>query len=164
MTSQLERLIGVLSDGRVEYVVIGGVAALAHGSALPTYDLDVCYRRDAENIGRLCDALQPFRPRLRGAPADLPFVLDLATVLTGLNFTLATEIGDLDLLGEVAGLGEFPEVAAVSEEVDLYGRQVKVLSLEGLIRSKEATGRAKDQVYLAELEALLELQRQSGTE
>ena len=144
-------------------MVIGGVAALAHGSALPTYDLDVCYRRDAESIRRLCDALRPYRPRLRGAPADLPFVLESAAVLAGLNFTLATEIGELDLLGEVAGLGEFLEVAAQSEGVDLYGRQVKVLSLEGLIRSKEAAGRPKDQVYLAELEALLELQRTTRT-
>ena len=159
MTAQIEQLIRILSEGGVEYVLLGGVAALAHGSAMVTFDVDVCYRRDRQNVARLCGALRPFHPALRGAPADLPFVLDPPTVLTGLNFTLATDIGEIDLLGEVAGLGEYFEVEAQSVVAELYGLRVRVLSLEGLIRSKKAAGRPKDLTHLVELEALQEMQQ-----
>jgi predicted nucleotidyltransferase len=161
-TTQFERLIAVLSQGQVEFVLIGGLAAIAHGSAHMTYDVDVCYRRTAENIARLCEALEPYHPYLRGAPPGLPFRLDLATVQSGLNFTLTTDIGDLDLFGQVTGLGGCDEVAAISEVMELFGFSVRVLSLEGLIGAKTAAGRQKDLLALPELEALLELRKRGG--
>jgi hypothetical protein len=140
-------------------VVIGGMAAVAQGSSYVTVDLDVCYQRQPVNYHRVSSALLPFKPRLRNAPADLPFVLDAATLKAGLNFTLTTEAGDIDLLGEVAGLGNYEVVKTYAEEMEVYHNKVWVLNLDGLILSKKAAGRVKDQLVLPELEALREAQR-----
>jgi len=77
MKTDIERIIRELVQGRVAFVVIGGVAASTHGSAQLTFDVDICYRRDAGNIERLCRTLEPLRPRLRNAPAGVPFKLDV---------------------------------------------------------------------------------------
>src|SRR5215475_4579979 len=106
---KLEDTIRALYDEGVEFVLIGGSAMGLQGSAHVTKDIDVCYARTPANIARLAKALQPLRPSLRNAPANPPFALDAATITAGLNFTLSTGLGDLDLLGEVSGLGAFPE-------------------------------------------------------
>lgn len=152
----LKNLILCLADNRVEFVIIGGVAATVHGSAYVTYDLDICYRRDAGNLARLAKALAPHHPKLRDAPDDLPFFWDETTLRRGLNFTLKTDLGDIDLLGEVAGLGGFEQVLASSVSVALFGVACAVLSLEALIEAKRAAGRPKDRLILPELEALRE--------
>jgi len=152
------RLLGTLSDGDVDFVVIGAVALVVHGSARITRDLDVCYARDANNLERLSAALLPLSPGLRGAPADLPFTLTAATLRSGLNFTLTTTAGEIDLLGEVTGLGSYATVRRLSAPVPLYDRQIRVLSLEGLERAKRAAGRLKD---LADLEEILEIRRRT---
>jgi predicted nucleotidyltransferase len=114
------------------------------------------YGRSPENVTRLAQALAPYQPYLRGAPEGLPFVLDSATILRGLNFTLTTTIGDIDLLGEVTGGGRFEQLVARAEPLELEGRHCLVVTLETLIALKRAAGRAKDREALAELEALLE--------
>jgi hypothetical protein len=161
---QTERLLTALCQANVAFVVIGGMAAVAQGSAYVTADLDICYQRQPNNYQRLSEALQPFQPRLRGAPVDLPFVLDARTLRGGLNFTLTTEGGDLDLLGEVTGLGDYEAVKAHAEEVELYGYRVWVLTLRGLIISKQAAGRPKDLRLLPELQALQALRTESREE
>ncbi len=143
----LETLLEVLHVAEVQFVLIGGVAAVAHGSAHITRDVDVCYERIAQ-------ALAPLEPTLRGAPPDLPFQWDATTLRNGSNFTLSTEAGPLDLLGFVSGLGSYADVKAQAEPLELYGHATWVLSLEGLIRSKEATGRIKDERMLPELRSL----------
>lgn len=148
-------VIGVLADAGVEVVVIGGLAAQAHGSARITQDTDFIYRRTPENIDRLVRALAPHRPYLRGAPPGLPFRFDAATVQRGLNFTLTTAMGDVDLLGEAAGIGGYDEVLSGTITLSVFGRDVLVLDLPTLIRSKRAAGRPKDLEAIAELEALL---------
>jgi predicted nucleotidyltransferase len=160
--TQLEALVGLLADGGVEFVVVGGLAAVVHGSAYVTHDVDVCYGRSATNVNRLCGALAPAHPTLRGAPPGLPFRLDPPTVAAGLNFTLDTDLGALDILGEVQGLGAYPRVVAHSEVVRLFGRSVQVLTLEALILAKRAAGRRKDLLLLPELEALLDLKKPPG--
>ena len=152
-------LMTALVDGNVDFVVIGGVALVVHGSARVTRDLDICYSRERENMARLARALKPFRPTLRGAPAHLPFGLNEPTLRSGLNFTLSTDAGDLDLLGEVGGLGMFPVAARLSTVIELYGVNVRVLSLDGLERAKRAAGRLKD---LVDLEDILAIRRQTG--
>jgi hypothetical protein len=154
------RSLDVLRDARVNFVVLGGVAASAHGSAYLTQDLDVCYDRSSTNMERLAKALRPLHPRLRGAPAGLPFSFDPPTISRGMNFTLATDLGDLDLFGEVLGIGQYAEVKALSVTLELFGRPCEVLSLEGLIRSKRAAGRTKDLLVLPELEALQEIEKE----
>jgi hypothetical protein len=91
----------------IEFVVIGRMAAVAQGSAYLTLDLDLCYSRKTENLQKLAHALAPFQPLLRGVSPDLPFRLDASALKSGLNFTLTTDLGDLDLLGEVAALGAY---------------------------------------------------------
>jgi predicted nucleotidyltransferase len=161
MMIDFEGLLTLLGEAGVEFIVIGGVAVVAHGSAYNTFDLDVCYHRTRENIVRLCHAVVPIHPTLRNAPKDIPFRFDPPTVQAGLNFTLDTDLGALDLLGEVPPLGSYPQVVAHSEAIPLFGLQVQVLSLDALIQVKQSTGRLKDKLVLPELEALLELKKQA---
>jgi hypothetical protein len=147
-------LIRTLADARVEFILVGGVAATVHGSARLTRDVDVVYARDDENIAKIVEALAPLSPYLRGAPPGLPFVLDAATVKRGLNFTLTTRLGDLDLLGEVTGGGGFTELRDHAPVVRLFDHDVRCLGLDWLIRVKRAAGRPKDLEAVAELEAL----------
>lgn len=159
-----EKVLPILNQAQVEYVVIGGVAMVAHGSARATFDIDLCYKRTKENIKKLCDALEPFHPRLRGAPKNLPFHFDPRTVAAGFNFTLSTDLGDIDLLGEVAGLGFYDAVFNSSEAKDLEKTSCRVLSLEGLFRAKNAAGRNKDIEALKEIRSLQELKDRLGAE
>ncbi len=156
MTPDLLGFVRVLSAAGVEYIIVGGVAAGIHGALRTTVDLDVVYRRTEHNIDRLTSALAPFQPYLRGAPAGLPFRFDRDTVLRGLNFTLATTLGALDLLGEVTGGGTFENLIPASETVTLEGCDCRVVSLPTLIALKRAAGRGKDREVVAELELLLE--------
>jgi predicted nucleotidyltransferase len=149
-------LIRVLSEARVEFIVIGGVAGVIHGSTHLTFDLDVLYSRTPVNLARIADALLPIEPYLRGAPPGLPFQLDVATLARGLNFTLTTSLGDLDLLAEVAGGGTYDALHGEAEILELEGQPVRCVSLRRLIALKRAAGRSKDRDALAGLEALLE--------
>jgi hypothetical protein len=153
--------ITILQKGEVEFIVIGGLAATLHGSARVTLDVDVLYRRSDENIARLARSLASIDPYLRGAPEGLPFRWDALTIAAGLNFTLATTIGPLDLLGEVAGIGAYEDAVPHSQAMTLFGHQVLVLDLDWLIKSKRAAGRTKDLETLAELELLEELRKQT---
>lgn len=156
--TDFELLFRRLSDEHVELVVVGGLAVISHGHIRATVDLDICYARSPENLERLVRALGPLQPKLRGAPPELPFFWDAQTLRNGLNFTLTTTAGDIDLLGEVTGLGGYGEIALRSEVVELYGAQVRIMSLADLIRAKAAAGRAKD---LVDLEALRKLEGSS---
>jgi len=152
-----DALIRRLSEHDVEFVLIGGLAMIVHGSAAITKDLDVCYRRTPDNIVAVTSALADIHPYLRGAPAGLPFRFDPPTIQAGLNFTLLTDLGDVDLLGEVSGVGGYDQAVAQAVERELYGVTVRVLSLDGLIAAKKAAGRGKDQTHLLELEELKKL-------
>jgi predicted nucleotidyltransferase len=149
-------LLRALHSAGVEFVLVGGVAATVHGSARLTRDVDVVYRRGAQNHERLVNALAPLAPYLRGAPPGLPFTWDTETIRRGLNFTLTTTLGDIDLLGEAAGGGTFERLLPRSTEVGLYELKVRCVDLTALIQLKRAAGRPKDLEVIAELEALHE--------
>jgi hypothetical protein len=151
VTPDYQAIFQTLLEHEVEFVVIGAVALVLHGSPRVTRDLDICYSRERANLERMAAALQPFAPTLRGAPDDLPFTLDAATLRAGLNFTLRSSAGDLDLLGDVTGIGGYPAVRRMSVLMPVYGRDVRVLGLDGLERAKRAAGRLKDLVDLAEI-------------
>ena len=155
-------LVGLLSAGYVEFILLGGVAAVLHGSAHLTFDLDILYRRTPDNLDKLARALQSIHPYLRGAPPGLPFTLDADTLARGLNFTLTTRLGDLDLLGEVVGGGTYDALVGESVLATLEGHEVRCVSLRRLIALKRAAGRPKDLDMLAGLEALLEERERSG--
>jgi hypothetical protein len=152
--TDFERLLAVLTHGGVEFIVIGGFAATAHGSAHVTVDLDVVYRRTPANVERMARALESLEPYLRGAPPGLPFRFDGETIRQGLNFTLVTRAGDLDLLGEATGGGTYEALLPHSEVREIAGLDCRFVNLPTLIRLKRAAGRPKDLERIAELEAL----------
>jgi predicted nucleotidyltransferase len=156
------RVIRSLDEHKVEFVIIGGMAAVSLGVPIATRHLDICYRRSKQNIVLLAKALEPLHPKLRGAPLDLPFVFDATTIEHGSNFAFVTDAGDLDILGYVSGLGEYAEVAGDAETLEIYGVKVKVMSLETLVKAKKATGRTKDQIQLLEIEAAVRLRREQA--
>ena len=159
MIATLDTVVPRLQAAGVEFLVIGGWAAVIHGSARVTLDVDVVYRRDRDNLERVVDALTPLEPYLRGAPAGLPFCLDIATLRMGLNFTLTTTIGDIDLFGEVTGGGTYEDLLPYSEIRTATGMTCRVVTLERLIQLKRAAGRPRDLEVIAELQALLEERR-----
>ncbi|MEO5579955.1 MAG: hypothetical protein ABIR58_04800 [Gemmatimonadaceae bacterium] len=150
------RLLSALHRPRAEYIIIGGVAATVHGSSRLTQDVDVCYERTDANLDRVVRALRRLKPNLRGAPRGLPFEWSAATLRAGLNFTLTTTAGDIDLLGEVTGGGRYSDLIDHTIDVVLFGKPTKVLHLEWLIATKRAAGRPRDLEAIAELEALRE--------
>jgi hypothetical protein len=156
LSNIIEAPLRLLGEYKVECVIVGGVAAAIHGSLLLTNDLDVCYSRDPANLKQLADALHSVHARLRNAPEGLPFILDAETLKRGLNFTFASDIGDLDLLGEVRGVGHYDEVRSGSVTVELFGYRFSVIDIGKLIVAKRAAGRPKDLIALPELEAIQE--------
>src|SRR6266404_5938295 len=119
------RLFGALHNARVEYIIIGGVAATVHGSSRLTQDIDICYSRTSANLERIVRALRPLKPYLRGVPQGLPFEWSAATLKAGLNFTLTTTAGDIDLLGEVTGGGTYDDLIDHTIDVTLFGHRTK---------------------------------------
>lgn len=157
---EVDRLLQALSRHDVDFVVIGGMAGLAHGSAYPTYDLDVAYARDRANLERMVATLKELDVTLRGAPSGLPFQLDTQTLANGSNFTFDSPHGSFDILADAAGMGSYEElrngaVVATIEEIE-----VRVASLNHLIAMKRAANRPKDQLMVEEYISLDDQQRQ----
>ena len=162
--TQLERLLAALTNAGVEFIIVGGVAERAHGSSRLTDDIDLSYARSPENLTRLVKALAPLRPYWRGAPRGLPFEWSVATLREGLNFTLTTSAGAIDLVGEITGGGQYSDLLPHALTITIFGRDVRLLDLPWLIRLKRAAGRPKDFEVIAELESLQEeIQQQRHT-
>jgi hypothetical protein len=152
-------LLEALSDAGVDFVLIGGIAGGAHGSAYPTYDIDVMYARDRPNLERLALALRDLKATLRGAPPDLQFLLDAETLEAGANFTFQTRFGPLDILAYPSGAPSYARVREHAASIDIGGRTVRVASLDHLIAMKEAAGRTKDKLMATEYRELADEQR-----
>jgi hypothetical protein len=147
-------LLAALAEHDVDFVVIGGIAGGAHGSAYPTYDLEVAYARDDDNLERLASAVRALGARLRGAPPDVPFQLDAKALKAGANFTFVTDLGDLDILADPAGAPAYELLKAGATTADIRGLPVRVASLDHLIAMKEAAGRTKDKLMATEYRVL----------
>jgi hypothetical protein len=156
---RLKEILTCLQRHEVDFVVIGGLAGLAHGSAYPTYDVDVAYSRERENLERLAAALQELGATLRGAPGGLPFLLDARSLENGANFTFATPYGSLDILSDPVGAPPYSQLRAASDEVPIEGVLVRVASLDHLIAMKEAAGRPKDKLMATEYRVLSDVLR-----
>lgn len=152
-------LLKVLGRHGVDFVVVGGMAGLAHGSAYPTFDLDIAYSRDEANLGRLAAALEELGVTLRGAPPGLPFQVDAQTLANGANFTFKSEFGDVDILGDVAGLRDYDALRGASIVDAIEGVTVRVASLDHLIAMKRAANRPKDKLMVEEYLAIADEQR-----
>jgi hypothetical protein len=149
-------LLDRLRSEDVAFILVGGVAATIHGSTRLTQDLDIVYDRSEPNLDRLTEALSDVRPYPRGAPPGLPFDWSAATLRRGLNFILATTIGDIDLFGEIAGGGGFDDLLGGTIEVEIFGGRYRCVDLDRLIALKRAAGRPRDFETIAELEVVRE--------
>jgi hypothetical protein len=154
--TDFDALLTTLARHQVEFIVIGGAAAIAHGSARLTQYLDIVYARSPENLKRLVAALLSYHPYLRGVPPGLPFRWEPETLARGLNFTLVTSLGDIDLLGEIPGGRSYRDLCDEAIDLQIFNTHCLCLSLPQLIRAKRAAGRPKDLETLAELEAIEE--------
>jgi hypothetical protein len=152
-------ILDVLVRHGVDFVVIGGLAGIAHGSAYPSYDVDIAYERSRENLQRLADALSELGATLRGAPAGLPFLLDAETLRAGMNFTFLTRLGSLDILGDPAGAPRYEDLRAAGSDESLWGVTVRIAGLDHLIAMKEAAGRTKDKLMASEYRVISDLLR-----
>ncbi len=155
MASTLELLRRLVRE-KVEFVLVGGMAAIAHGSASVTEDVDVCVRFDAETVGGLSRALGDVHPIQRMSAQRAP-VVDWSGFVGSRNLYLATDLGVLDLLGELTGLGGWERVVTNAVKLTLLpDLEVKVIGFADLIASKRAVARPKDLRVARELELVLE--------
>lgn len=145
-----------LIEHGVEFIVIGGYAAVLYGSPLFTADADVCPNTDPANLARLCDALRALDARLRTAtePEGVPFRCDEHFLETMRVVNLVTRFGDLDLAFQPAAVGGYDDLIGAAADFDIGGVVVKVADLDDIIRSKEAVNRDKDRLGLVHLYAL----------
>jgi predicted nucleotidyltransferase len=161
MVSTLD-LLKRLNQHGVRYVLVGGMACVVHGSQVVTQDVDICAPFTPENLSRLLAALAGTHPRFRMS-ADLRPLPDVPEELAGFkNLYLITDLGRLDVLSEIAGVGEYSEVEQRTVRVDLEGTPCRVLDLDTLIAAKKAMSSPKDRQVVIELEAIRERLRSSG--
>lgn len=148
-----ENLIKSLCANDVDFVIIGGFAAVVHGVSTLTQDIDLAVSFDENNFAHLVDALQELHPvhRQNNAP------LDENSITAGFkNLYLLTDVGPVDCLSEVAGIGAFDEVLKQSIEIDLFDHKCRVLSIDGLIETKKQMNRPKDKETIIQLMAIKE--------
>lgn len=156
----LSELLQRLCNAGIDFVIVGGLAGTVHGSALVTKDIDICAVVSAENVSRLRDAIHDLNPVHRLTSPRRSFLDDTDLDGTFKNLYLQTSLGPLDVLSSILGVGDFETVRGGSVEIELFGWRCRVMSLEDLIRAKEALGREKDRLAVKELRAIAEKQRQ----
>jgi hypothetical protein len=154
-------LRGLLA-GEVEFVVVGGVAAIMLGSPLHTNDLDICYETSDRNVARMVGVLRGWNAYLRGVERGLPWVLDLRAVRTNPVLTLIGDQGLIDIMDRLDGVGDYMAALAVSNDATWDDLRFRILSLDALVAAKRAAGRRKDQIGLRVLEAVREERRKRG--
>lgn len=154
-------LISRLAKAGVDFVIIGGVAGAIHGSAYGTYDLDIAYGRDPENLARLIAVLRDVGAKLRvaGGAEDLPFQLEVRTLEAGANFTFDTRFGSLDILEYMPGAPRYEVLRRGATVIRVAEHDVRVAGLDHLIGMKEAAGRTKDKLHASEYRVISDLLR-----
>lgn len=156
----LSELTRRLISSQVEFVLIGGFAAVAHGVTLVTRDVDICCRFSEANLMRLQEAFSDLHPVHRSRP-DLPLALTAEQCASLKNLYLKTDLGIIDCLGEVLGVGNFEEVLNQSIEVELPYGKCRILDIEALIRAKEAMNRDQDRIAVKYLKEIKKQQSQN---
>ena len=157
MDLDLERLFATLHRHEVVYVLIGGLAAVFHGSPFPTEDADITPDTDGANLTRLATALQELNARIRtgSVPEGLPFACDAQALAGAQTWNLVTDAGDLDIAFQPSGTHGYSDLHRGAAQAELYASTVEIASLGDVIRSKQAANRPKDQRVLPTLRELL---------
>lgn len=158
----LRALLARLVAHEVDFVVVGGIAMIAHGSARFTQDLDICYSTDTSNLEALGKALVELGAKLRGIPEQLPFVPDVQTLRRTMILTLDSDEGAIDLLVAPAGAPRYVLLRDRAIEAELDGIVVQVASLDDLEAMKRAAARPKDLIDLEEIEVIRRLSANRG--
>ena len=159
---ELEPLLDRLIEHEVEFVVIGGLAAVTHGASVRTQDLDICCPFTIDNLMRLQQAIADLHPVHRMTPDKTPLTLTPDDCRLLKNLYIGTDLGQLDCLGAVTGLGDYAAVGKESVELELAAGRCKVLGIDALIRAKEAMGAPKDMHTVLLLKAIKERWQQEG--
>jgi predicted nucleotidyltransferase len=157
--TELNRLLQRLFDAEIDFVIVGGFGAVLHGSSLLTRDLDVCAVLTAQNLEKLRTTFGDLHPTHRLTPQRLSFLENPEPGTALKNLYLQTDLGPLDLMSAITGVGDYSRVVAGSIEVELFGHRVRVIGIEDLILAKETLGREKDLLAVKELRAILEKTR-----
>lgn len=153
--NNLNNLLQVLLEHKIDFVLIGGFAGVVHGSTQVTRDLDICALVTPIQVEKLRTALKDLHPRHRMNPNFKPSFLTEPSDLESLkNIYLETDLGVLDVISEVTEVGDYEQVKKNSVEIDLFGQKCRVISIDALIKAKEKMGRPKDKMVVAELKAL----------
>ncbi len=156
----LSELTRRLIAAQVEFVLVGGFAAVAHGVTLVTRDVDICCRFSEANLMRIQKAFDGLHPVHRARP-DLPLELTSEQCASLNNLYLKTDFGIVDCLGEVLGIGNFEAVLKNSIEVELPYGQCRILEIDALIRAKEAMNRDHDRITVKYLKEIKKQQNQN---
>ena len=160
MIQDFNRLLHRLADSDLEFVIIGGFAAITHGSSLVTRDLDICVLLTNETVEKLRNLLADWHPKHRMTPQRLSFLEHPKTGPVQ-NLYLETDYGVIDILSSVLGVGDFARLKSSAEIYAIGDREYRVISLEDLITAKAAVGREKDLLAVKELRAIAAKRGQS---
>jgi len=152
-------IVALVTDG-IRFVVIGGVAATIQGSARFTNDIDFCYDTAPDNVERFAARLAQWNAYLRGVERGLPFVMDARAFRITPVMTLTTDVGDIDVMDIVPGVGRYEDAVRKSDRIAIGSVEFLSLTLDALIASKRAVRRPRDVEHLIELEALRALRRE----
>jgi hypothetical protein len=155
----ISSLLGRLARAHVDFVVVGGVAVIAHGYERNTGDLDICYSREPANLELLGQVLVDLGARVRNIDGDIPFVPDARTLRGTQILALDTPEGGLDLLVDPDGSPGYEALKADAEPIDFDGREILIASIEDLLAMKRAANRLQDQTDIEALTAIQRLRR-----
>lgn len=148
------QLLQRLADAGLEFVLVGGFAAVSHGSFQLTRDVDICAVLTETNVAKVREALRDWNPRHRMTPQKLSFLKYPPAGETINNLYLQTDMGMVDILSSIKGVGDFQRLNATAEVLEVDGLKIRVISLGDLITAKEAMGRERDLIVAKELRAI----------
>lgn len=151
LTDIIERLI----KAEVDFVLVGGLAAVTYGSSMATQDIDICCSLAPDNLLRIQSALEGLHPVHRMTTHLVPLQLTEENCKSLKNLYLETDWGQLDCLGEILGLGNYEEVKRLSQTLELDGSEFRILRIDALITAKKAMGRPKDIETIKQLEVIM---------
>jgi hypothetical protein len=159
MKSNVADLLKLLSKGKVDFVIVGGFAGIVHGITIVTEDIDICCDFSKENLLRLQTALARLHPVHRMTPKKIKLNLTEKTCGQYKNLYLDTDIGQLDCLSFISGVGDFKEVKKASVPIEVEGTKFNVLNIDALIESKKAMKRDSDKQSIIQLEAIKKMKK-----